>query len=359
MIMPTAARMTDRTDTANLQDPNRLVWVDFARGIGIILVVLGHVLGGLYNSGLFPHETLLRWIVYTLYTFHMPMFFFLAGLNAQHSLRRGASSFLVGKVTTIAYPYVLWSLIQGSIVMVMAGDTNIPITAADLAAIWYRPIGQFWFLYALMLCHIVACIVNREAVMVGLAIAGFAIFSWLHDPPDLALTLHHFAFYVIGRYASPAVISAPVPRLSGWLIWPGLVVAFAIAIAIDGSQFGLHANGVTALPASIFGIAAVILLSKLLNPRWHRWLATIGTTSMTIYILHILAGSGIRIVMLKLHVPPWPWLYLLVGTVAGVVLPMLAHLMLPRLGLLKVLGLAPPKTTETRAAPALAPSGAK
>lgn len=351
--------MTDQTPPANLHDPARYVWVDHARGIGIVLVVLGHVLGGLYNSGLFPHETLLRWIVYTLYTFHMPMFFFLAGLNAQHSLRRGAGAFLVGKVTTIAYPYVLWSLIQGSIVMVMARDANIPITAADLAAIWYRPIAQFWFLYALMLCHIVACVVTREAVLVGLAIAGFVIFSWLHDPPDLALTLHHFAFYVIGRYAPRAVISAPIPRLSGWLTWCGLLVAFAIAVAVDGSQFGLHANAVSALPASIFGITAVILVSKLLNPRWHRWLAAIGTTSMTIYILHILAGSGIRIVMLKLHLPPWPWLYLLIGTAAGVLLPMLAHVVLRRLGLLTALGLAPPRARETHAAPQLAASSAK
>lgn len=354
--MPSA---TDWTATRDLQDPTRLVWVDHARGIGIILVVLGHVLGGLYNSGLFPHETLLRWIIYTLYTFHMPMFFFLAGLNAQHSLRRGASSFLTGKITTIAYPYVLWSLIQGSIVMVMARDANIPITAADLAAIWYRPIAQFWFLYALMICHIVACIVTREAVMVGLAISGFVIFSWLHDPPDLALTLHHFAFYVIGRYAPRVIIAAPVPQLKGWLTWLGLVIAFGIAIAVDGSQFELHANGVSALPASIFGIAAVILLSKLLNPRWHRWLAAIGTTSMTIYILHILAGSGIRIVMLKLHVPPWPWLYLLIGTTAGVLLPMLAHGVLRRLGLLTILGLAPPQARQTRATPSLAASNAK
>jgi len=359
MMMPRTVSMTDRTAPANLHDPNRLVWVDHARGIGIILVVLGHVLGGLYNSGLFPHETFLRWIFYTLYTFHMPMFFFLAGLNAQHSLRRCASSFLAGKVTTIAYPYVLWSLIQGSIVMVMARDANIPITAADLAAIWYRPIGQFWFLYALMLCHIVAYIVTREAIMVGLAVAGFVIFSWLHDPPDLALTLHHFAFYVIGRYAPRVVIVTPVPQLKGWLTSIGLVIAFGIAIAVDGSQFGLHANGVTALPASIFGITAVILLSKVLDPRWNRWLAAIGTTSMTIYILHILAGSGIRIVMLKLHVPPWPWLYLLIGTAAGVLLPMLAHVVLRQLGLLAALGLAPPEARNTPAAPSLATSSTK
>lgn len=331
-------------------------WVDHARGIGIILVVLGHVLGGLYKPGLFPNETLLRWIIYTLYTFHMPMFFFLAGLNAQHSLRRGTGPFLAGKLTTIAYPYVLWSLIQGSVIMALAGDANYPITAGDLAAIWYRPIGQFWFLYALMLCHIVSCLVSRQAVMVGLAISGFVIFSWLQDPPDLALTLHHLAFYVIGRYMPRPVYAARVSPLAGWPALIGLVAAFAMAIALDGTLFGLHPNAVTALPASLLGVTAIILLSKLLDARTHRWLAAIGTTSMTIYILHILAGSGMRIVMMKLHVPPWPAVYLLAGTVAGVVVPMLAHLAFRRLGLLTLLGLAPP---APRSAPALAAEAAK
>ena len=348
--MPSA---TDWTTTQHPHDPTRQVWVDHARGIGIVLVVLGHVLGGLHKPGLFPNETLLHWIVYTLYTFHMPMFFLLAGLNARHSLRRGASSFLAGKVTTIAYPYVLWSLIQGSVIMMLAGAVNTPITAGDLAAIWYRPIGQFWFLYALMICHVVASIVTRQAVMIGLAISGFVIFSWLHDPPDLALTLHHFAFYVIGRYAPDVVIRSPVRPLAGWLAWIGLVAAFAAAVAIDGSQFGLHPNSVTALPATVLGVSAVILLSKLLDPRWHRWLAAIGTTSMTIYILHILAGSGMRIVMLKLHVPPWPWVYLIAGTAAGVLLPMLAHVTLRRLGLLNVFGLAPSAIGNGHTVPSL------
>lgn len=346
--------MSERTALRDQQDPTRQLWVDHARGIGIILVVLGHVLGGLHKPGLFPNETLLRWIVYTLYTFHMPMFFFLAGLNARHSLRRGASSFLAGKVTTIAYPYVLWSLIQGSTIMLLAGAANNPITSGDLAAIWYRPIGQFWFLYALMICHIVASVVTRQAVMIGLAISGVVIFLWLHDPPDLALTLHHFAFYVVGRYAPDAMIRSPIKPLAGWLAWIGLVAAFAVAIAIDGSQFGLHPSSVTALPATICGIAAVILLSKLLDPKWFRWLAAIGTTSMTIYILHILAGSGMRIVMLKLHVPPWPWVYVIAGTAAGVLLPILAHVTFRRLGLLTALGLAPSPIIRVQPAPSMA-----
>jgi hypothetical protein len=69
--------------------------------------------------------------------------------------------------------------------------------------------------------------------------------------------------------------------------------------------------------------------------------ALVGVMSMTIYVLHIMAGSGTRIIMQMLHVPPMPWVYLLAGTAAGVVLPMVAHAVLQRFNLLAPLGLAP------------------
>jgi hypothetical protein len=54
-----------------------------------------------------------------------------------------------------------------------------------------------------------------------------------------------------------------------------------------------------------------------------------------------MAASGIRIVMLKLHVPPQAWLYLVIGTSVGVIAPMIAHVILQRFGLLPAFGLAP------------------
>ena len=41
----------------------RISYIDMAKGIGIILVVLGH--------SIFPSENLTTWI----YSFHMPLFF--------------------------------------------------------------------------------------------------------------------------------------------------------------------------------------------------------------------------------------------------------------------------------------------
>ncbi|MGE5159343.1 MAG: acyltransferase family protein [Gemmatimonas sp.] len=316
----------------------RTVWIDFARGFGVILVVYGHVLGGLVRANIVPGGPLARWMDYTLYTFHMPLFFFLAGLNVQHSLRRGARPFLEGKVWTIAYPYVLWSLLQGGITMALSRDANIPIYPSDLAAIWYRPIAQFWFLYALMICHVIAVLIPSRKMMIGLALFALALFLLLPVRPDLALTLHHFVFYVAGLYGARAVTAWQPDR---WSVLALIGLAFGAAVALGGGLSGMDANGLASLPACVFGIAGTVVLCKLLDQTHHRWLAVTGVASMTIYVLHILAGSGVRIVMLKLQVPPQPWLYLVVGTAAGVVLPLLAHLLLQRLHLLAAFGLAP------------------
>jgi len=313
-------------------------WMDDARGFGVILVVLGHVLGGLVLAGIFPRDSLAAWMDYTLYTFHMPLFFFLAGLNVQRSLRRGPAAFLGGKLWTIAYPYVLWSLVQGGIIMLFARDANTPIHPGDLAGIWHSPIGQFWFLYALMICHVTAALVPNRTAIIVVAAVGFITFAIMPVRPTLALTLHHFPFYVAGLYASGAMRSWR-PRA---LTLPAVALVFAAAVCLGGLWTGMDANGVASLPASILGIVAVLIGCKLLGGS-QRWLAVVGQMSMTIYILHILAGSGMRIVMLKLHVPPDPWLYLFVGTAAGVVLPMLAHAFLQRLDLLTAFGLAPLK----------------
>ena len=327
-----------------MRQGERQAWIDVARGIGVILVVYGHVLGGLVAAGIFPRGPGAQWMDFGLYTFHMPLFFFLAGLNVPHSVRRGAGPFLSSKVWTLAYPYVLWSLIQGSVILLAAHDVNTPVTVADLLAIPYRPMAQFWFLYALLICHLLAAALlpNRTGVLAGVAAVGFVVFQFLPVRSGLPLTLHHLPLYVAGVYASRA---ASVWRpAGGWaavaLIW----CLFAMAVVAAGLSFGFDEQELAAIPACLLGIAGVVWSSKLLSGGW---LAVVGRQSMTIYVLHILAAAGTRMALMRLHVPSQPVLYLLAGTAVGVGAPMIAHVTLSRAGLLPLLGLAPQRARRS------------
>ncbi|MBC7755034.1 MAG: acyltransferase family protein [Bdellovibrio sp.] len=58
----------------------RTLWVDYAKALGIMLVVYGHVTRGLYNAQIPMNENLFKLIDSIIYSFHMPLFFFLSGL---------------------------------------------------------------------------------------------------------------------------------------------------------------------------------------------------------------------------------------------------------------------------------------
>jgi hypothetical protein len=100
---------------AAMAEKFRLYWVDFAKGVGIILVVIGHVWYGLHNGGIAIPEKLDLGVERWIYSFHMPLFFFIAGLFAISSMGKAGKVFLSDKLATIGYPYVLWSLIHGGL----------------------------------------------------------------------------------------------------------------------------------------------------------------------------------------------------------------------------------------------------
>lgn len=63
-----------------MQTEKRIDWIDYAKAIGIFLVVVGHTYAG---------NALTNWI----YSFHMPLFFFLSGTMLRN--RGGIGSILL------------------------------------------------------------------------------------------------------------------------------------------------------------------------------------------------------------------------------------------------------------------------
>ena len=91
----------------------RNVWVDYAKAIGIILVVYGHVARGVFNAGLPMDEGEFVLVDSIIYSFHMPLFFFLSGLFFRFAAKAGRGGLIINKVDTIVYPFIVWSLLQG------------------------------------------------------------------------------------------------------------------------------------------------------------------------------------------------------------------------------------------------------
>lgn len=328
--------------------PNsRIEWLDAARGIGIVLVVFGHVLRGLFGADIATDPT---WhaIDYKLYTFHMPLFFLLAGVSVTFGRAQPARDFLKNKIWTVAYPYFLWSLIQGGIMIAMSSHTNSGYNPSVLWSIGWEPIAQFWFLYVLMLCHLTMPVLTLHIPILPYVVAGGLIGSSFFAPDSASQRiLHSLSFYAAGIWLADRIKGLP-PLNS---LWP-IVGALAIFGLCSVAAFNLdpvNTKHVGAAPAAIAGVVATLLIARALKSRAARYCAALGAASMTIYVLHILFGAGVRIALIKLNAPDNVWLHVFAGVLIALIGPLLIHILLARRNLLWPLGLAsPPKKAEAK-----------
>ncbi|NCA71410.1 MAG: acyltransferase [Sphingobacteriia bacterium] len=314
----------------------RDAWVDYAKAIGILLVVYGHVARGVFNAGIPMDESLYRLVDSIIYSFHMPLFFFLSGIFFLQSLtRRGRGALALSKVDTILYPYILWSLIQGLVEVWLSRYTNGSTTLTEVLSLW-DPRAQFWFLYALFMILMTAILVYRNAsqsLLLGvLAVSALAsVFQ-----SDIPSALHsdyvvkNFVFFACGVWLGTIKERLGMPS---WH-WAAVgVVAFVVA------QYGFHVTlglthedrGVASLLLAVVSILAVSSLCLWLARTPTRWMLALGTASMGIYVMHILAGSGARILLSRVLGIEAAWAHLLVGVLVGILLPMLALWLFERL----------------------------
>jgi len=127
---------------------SRIDWVDYSKGICIILVVMMHsTLGVEKASGM---STWLHYFIEWARPFRMPDFFLISGLFLSSRIDRPWRSFLDSKVIHFMYFYILWMTIQllskANGIYAEQGATAI---FSNYALGFLQPFGTLWFIYVL------------------------------------------------------------------------------------------------------------------------------------------------------------------------------------------------------------------
>jgi fucose 4-O-acetylase-like acetyltransferase len=307
----------------------RITWVDCARGIGILLVVYGHVARGVVAAGLMDGTGLYRIVDSLIYSFHMPLFFFVSGMFFPGSLKSKGLGLLKNKVALLVYPYFIWSVIQTGVKILMGGHTNHAARIHDLVTLLWLPVEQFWFLYSLFLIFVLeilcfttlkkAGVSQRNCALLagGLSVALFFLRPWLPGVFQLQ-TVAGYMVYFHGGVCFFIFAKGGGRMLQAPLAW-GLVFGLSAAAHLVWQED----SAVLYLLLAFSGTFLVISLSNLQFPSFIRAFSRLGRYSMEIYLVHILAASGFRIVLFNiLHIAE-PGLHLAGGLVAGLLLPVL------------------------------------
>jgi len=277
--------------------------LDIAKGIGIILVVLGHCLDGLIASGFFPGTNgAAVYTVFLIYLFHMPLFFVVSGHLASGK-HRPVGTTLAKLLPTVVYPYFLWSVLQALTMVYLSRYTTSHAQISSLSKILWIPIVPYWFLYALFFCHAGYLVIRRFPPRVQLGIAA-AIFLLLQlalpvlgasHLTVVADTVRGFLYFILG------VVSVAMVRRFGLRTAVWATVLFALsAVGLSRSPFWGEVFSPAAVPSGIAGIVATLAFSRLLAASPSRataCLAFCGRYSMSIYVMHIFFTSGCRIAL--------------------------------------------------------------
>lgn len=300
----------------------RIGWIDRAKGIAIVLVVLGHVLGGGTARGWFGDGHAARLVYQYIYLFHMPLFFLISGMLSIDSMRARPGLTAMSRVRGIAWPYFLWGFIAMAIVPFVAQFMSAAHVDSFAISLWKLLTGQTsWFLWTLFVMEILILPVARMPLPLLLACSLLALAISGQYTPFGVFTpvVINMPFFLLGcLVAKPikAVQPSASPARSAGLAIFGIVLfaTLALFMAVTAPSEVLYLFG------GVVGSAAVMAFALAVRAEWlQRWLQSLGLASLAIFLVHPFFQGATRELLVDLGGlnPRHAFLCIVLASIAG------------------------------------------
>src|ERR1700761_5129726 len=306
------------TSTGTLAN-DRIDWVDYAKGICIVMVVMMHsVLGVELAAG---QTGFMHVVVMFAKPFRMPDFFLISGLFLALVINRDWRTYLDRKVVHFAYFYVLWVTIQfGFKAPAFAAEQGWAHVGVEYLESFIEPFGTLWFIYLLPVFFVVIKLTrNVPAILVwgvaALLESAHIANGWTVIDEFAARFVYIYSGYLFADYVfalSDRARAHPAMALGGLAAWA----------LVNG---GLVALGVSEWPAislalGLAGACAIITMGTLLaHTRWLNFLRFCGEHSIVIYLAFFLPMATTRTLLLKTGIIHDIGLISVIVTLVGVV----------------------------------------
>ena len=322
---------------------DRIKWIDTARGLGLLFVVIGHVVTT-------PIRRDYSWAmaVYNcMYYFHMPYLLFISGVSFGISydryLNKKVGEYLRDKAKRLLIPYVIYS---GVIYLCFCAAHLIPKISKILTSSGYARITplewvvelvkgnnqyciHLWYIYFLFLISAVSFLLIKligkkfSIVLLSLSIIGYVFLKPTLDWHILQAVSKLSLWFSIGIILMPLVISLEkasfIVRIIIVLISPIL-----LSVKNKGLSFGSTiANQLFNILCIASIIFALVVISQFLGTKKEQFLYWLGKNSFCIYLFHQpLFASGFGMILYGLLGLPI-WLCLMVSFISCFVFPIL------------------------------------
>lgn len=293
------------TGGASRAKPARVEWVDSAKGLCILLVVLGHAITTLsahgYTTGVWAE------VNFFLGPIRMPLFFLLSGLFAAKALSEPWEKLANRRIWVMVWLYVIWvplrdlfnAFLPGTHVEeigiirapTIADPGNWPALAYNTAHSFVEPASYLWFLWALALFAILTKATRNVPPAIQFVVAAlvnvtapFAGVSWSWD-----FVAKMYVFYVLGLYAAPWIFRMTQRRPAGFLAASvGGYLAVALWVQLTFPTFNEGNQGIVRLFLSLSGVFAMVnIMAMLQGSVLVKPFEKLGRRTLPVYLMHI------------------------------------------------------------------------
>lgn len=304
-VAPSESPQPQKPKRSKSAPKQRVGWVDAAKGLCILLVVLGHAITELQAHGYYTA----KWEQFNFFLgpIRMPLFFLLSGLFAGKALKESWHKLANRRIWVMVYLYVLWVPLRDFVLFLMpythveASGIVYPPPIADVSQWGARvyntahavvePTSYLWFLWALALFAIITRAFRRVPPLIQLVIAGlisvwapFEAASWSWD-----FVTKMLFFYMLGMYGAPWIFRMAQRRSAVWLaITLTAFLSVAIWVQVTFNSFNEGNVGFTRVYLSTTGaLAAVNIMAMLQNTRLIVPFEKVGGRTLPIFLMHI------------------------------------------------------------------------
>jgi fucose 4-O-acetylase-like acetyltransferase len=306
--------------------------MDAAKGLAIILVVFGHVLGGVLTRDWLAVKGPWRGVYDFIYLFHMPLFFMISGLLLRDAACLKPVDALVSRVGSIVWPYLLWDVsIRWALLPFIGHLMGSP--PADLGALqWLTKalLGELsWFFWTLFLLQAIYIVVSR-APLWPLLILSFIIAATFPNSGlgSIQSLIDYMPFLLVGVAAHSYRNHLEIEG-SLWQLATAIFVFTFIALCVgmgwtDFRPFRLF--------CSLAGIFATIIIVQCMRKNFLvGFLSRLGIASLAVFVMHPYFQGAARVLVSKVFGCE-PFIHILVQTIAAITGPFLIWLMVERIG---------------------------
>jgi uncharacterized membrane protein YcfT len=296
----------------------RVDWVDYAKGICIVMVVMMHsVLGVELAAG---QTGFMHVLVAFAKPFRMPDFFLISGLFLSVVIDRDWRTYLDRKVVHFAYFYLLWVTIQfGFKAPSFAAESGWAHAGFLYLETLIEPFGTLWFIYLLPVFFVVTKLTRDLPPLLvwgtlALLEATHVATGWTVIDEFCARFVYFYSGYLFANHVfalSDRARAQPRLGLAGLAVWA----------AINGSlvYFGFSEWPLISLLLGLCGACAIITMGTLLaRAHWLTALRFCGEHSIVIYLAFFLPMAATRTLLLRSGLIPDIGTISLVVTIAAV-----------------------------------------